>query len=138
MAKTVITISVDINAPIEKVWNYFISPEHIKNWNTASPDWHTTKAENDFIVGGKFSYRMEAKDGSFGFDFWGIYNQIIEHQLIEETLGDDRKVTVKFSTKDSITNIQESFEAEDQNPIEMQQLGWQAILNNLKSYIEQH
>lgn len=134
--KTTITIEATVKANIETVWSKWTNPNDIVKWNSASVDWHTTKAENDLIIGGKFSSRMEAKDGSFGFDFWGIYTNIIPHELIEYTMGDDRKAKVLFSTENGKTTIITTFEAEDENPVEMQQFGWQAILNNFKKYAE--
>jgi len=131
-----ITIEATVNLPIETVWSKWTNPNDIVKWNTASEDWHTTKAENDLVIGGKFSSRMEAKDGSFGFDFWGIYTHIIPNELIEYTMVDDRKASVKFITNNEQTTITTLFEAEDENPIEMQQFGWQAILNNFKKYAE--
>jgi len=134
--KQTITIEATVNAAVETVWSKWTNTNDIVKWNTASEDWHTTKAENDLVVGGKFSSRMEAKDGSFGFDFWGIYTHIIPNELIEYTMGDDRKASVKFSTNNGQTTITTLFEAEDENPIEMQQFGWQAILNNFKKFVE--
>lgn len=131
-----ITIEALINAPIEKVWSAWNTPEDIKIWNTASPDWHTTMSEVDLQIGGKFSSRMEAKDGSFGFDFWGTYSQIEEHSFIESFLGDGRKMSVTFSTEGNQTKVVEVFEAETENSVELQKAGWQAILDNFKSYIE--
>lgn len=133
-----ITVETNILAPIEVVWQYFTDPEHVVHWNNASPDWHTPKAENDLQVGGKFSYTMAAKDGSFSFDFWGIYDSVKENQLLEYTLGDNRKVSVSFISVGDDSKIIETFEAETQNPIEMQQGGWQAILNNFKKYVEEN
>lgn len=132
-----ITVEATINAPIEKVWQYWTEPEHVTKWNHASDDWHSPKASNDLTVGGSFSYRMEAKEGSFGFDFGGTYTDIKEHQCIAFTLGDDRKVRVDFSSQDGQTHVVELFEAEQTNPREMQQAGWQAILDNFKKYVEQ-
>lgn len=131
-----ITVEATVNVNVEIVWSKWINPNDIVNWNTASEDWHTTKAENNLVVGGKFSSRMEAKDGSFGFDFWGIYTHIIPNELIEYTMGDYRKASVKFSANNEQTTITTIFEAENENPIEMQQFGWQAILNNFKKYAE--
>lgn len=131
-----ITIEVTVQADLTTVWEQWTNPHHILQWNTASEDWHTTKAENDLRVGGKFSSRMEAKDGSFGFDFWGIYDRIIPGSLIESTLGDQRKVSVQFQSKGDGTHITESFEAEKQNTPELQKSGWQAILNNFKKHVE--
>lgn len=136
--KTTITVQCNVMAPIDKVWEYWTTPEHIKQWNTASPDWHTTHSENDLRAGGKFSSRMEAKDGSFGFDFWGFHETVITHELINSKLGDERKLKVEFKANGEETEIIESFEAESTNPIEMQQFGWQSILNNFKKYTESH
>jgi uncharacterized protein YndB with AHSA1/START domain len=135
-ANPVLSIQGTINAPIEKVWRLWTSPEHIKKWNTASDDWHTTFAENDLRVGGKFLSRMEAKDGSFGFDFGGIYDEVKPNELIRYTLGDGRKVSVLFTANGKTTKIESSFEAEGTNPLEMQKNGWQAILDNFKKYAE--
>jgi uncharacterized protein YndB with AHSA1/START domain len=131
-----ITIETTILAPIEKVWDCFTLPAHITQWNNASPDWHTPHAENDLRVAGKFLYWMEAKDGSFGFDFVGTYDEVHSHQLIAYTLGDNRKVSVHFSTKGNQTHITENFEAETMNSVDMQRGGWQAILDNFKGYVE--
>jgi uncharacterized protein YndB with AHSA1/START domain len=113
---------------VEVVWQYFTDPEHVKNWNNASPDWHTPNAENDLVVGGKFTYTMAAKDGSFSFDFWGIYDMIKENELLQYTLGDTRKVSVEFLSIGDDTKIVEAFEPESQNTLELQKAGWQAIL----------
>jgi len=131
-----ITIKTTTNAPIEKVWKYFTEPEYIKQWNNASPDWHTPAASNDLTVGGKFSYTMAAKDGSFSFDFEGIYDDIQANKLISYTIADGRKVEVNFETDGDTVEITETFEAENQNPIEMQRGGWQAILENFKILVE--
>jgi uncharacterized protein YndB with AHSA1/START domain len=136
MEKIFLTIEATVDAPIETVWKSWTTPADIMKWNNASDDWHTTKTENDLIVGGKFLSRMEAKDGSFGFDFGGAYTNIKEHELIEYTLGDERTVSVKFSGDNNATNIVSVFEAETENPVEMQQGGWQAILNSFKKYTE--
>ena len=135
-ANTVITVEVIVNAPVEKVWKLWSAPEDIINWNNASPDWHTPSAENDLREGGKFSYRMEAKDGSFGFDFYGVYDDVVENKLIRYTTGDGRKVEVLFAPDGGSTRITESFEAENVNPIEMQRGGWQAIMDSFKEYAE--
>lgn len=134
--KTLITVKTTINAPAEKVWNHWINPESIVKWNNASDDWHTPKAENDLRVGGRFVYRMEAKDGSIGFDFGAVYDEIKTYELITYTLDDGRKVTVAFAENGPETTITEDFEAEDTHPVEMQQSGWQAILDNFKKYVE--
>jgi uncharacterized protein YndB with AHSA1/START domain len=111
-------------------------PEHITKWSNASDDWHTPYAENDLRVDGKFLSRMEAKDGSFGFDFGGVYNDVKNQELIAYTLGDGRKVNIHFTNKDGGTKVVETFEAEDENSLELQKTGWQAILNNFKNYVE--
>ncbi len=134
--KTVLTVQSTVNAPVTKVWEYWSKPEHIKNWCAASDDWHAPKAENDLRVGGNFSTRMEAKDGSFGFDFGGVYDAVDTNKYIEYTMGDGRKVKVWFTDEGNSTKIVESFEAEDTNPLEMQQGGWQAIMDNFKKYTE--
>src|SRR5689334_3020371 len=121
-----ITVETTVNASIEKVWKYWTEPTHIKKWNNASPDWHTPHAENDLRTGGKFLSRMEAKDGSFGFDFGGVYDNVKTHELIEYTMGDGRKVKITFSGNASKTKVVETFEAETQNSLEMQRGGWQA------------
>lgn len=136
--KTIITVEATVNAPVEKVWKFWSSPEHITKWNNASDDWHTPYAENDLRVGGKFTSRMEAKDGSFGFDFWGIYDVVVTNERIEYTLGDDRKVKIVFTDKGNATQVIESFEAENENSIELQKGGWQAILDNFRKYTEEN
>lgn len=134
--KQLLTVEATINAPVEKVWKNYTSPEDIIKWNTASDDWHTTKSENDLKPGGKFSSRMEAKDGSFGFDFWGIYDNVKTNELIEYTMGDGRKAKVLFIPENDKTKIVVDFEPENENSIEMQKGGWQAILDNFKKYTE--
>ncbi len=134
--KTAITIEALVAAPIEKVWAYWNEPAHVTQWNSASPDWHSPRAENDLRVGGKFNYRMEAKDGSFGFDFEGVYNQVVEHKLIAYSMPDGRKVSTTFSAEGNFTKVVETFDPESENPTEMQRAGWQAILNNFKQYTE--
>ena len=136
--KTIITVENTINAPVEKVWQYWTQPEHITKWNSASDDWHTPRAENDVREGGKFQIRMEAKDGSMGFDFFGVYDKVKRNEYIEYTMGDGRKVKVNFKGKGNSTELVESFEAEDQNPVEMQRGGWQSILDNFKKYTEEN
>ena len=136
--KPAITVKTTVDAPIEKVWKYWSSPEHITQWNNASDDWHTPRAENDLRTGGKFLARMEARDGSFGFDFGGVYDEVRENKYIAYTMGDGRKVEVTFSGNKNETNVEETFEAENENSIEMQKTGWQAILDNFKKYAETH
>lgn len=133
---TKITVESIINAPVEKVWKYWSEPEHIKNWCSASPDWHVPFAENDLQDGGKFSTRMEAKDGSFGFDFGGIYDQVKTNELIKYTMSDGRKVDIHFTVNGNETKVVETFDVESTNPVEMQRGGWQAILDNFKKYTE--
>ena len=134
--KPTITIQTNVKAPVLKVWNYWTKPEHIIKWNQASDDWHTTRAENDLRVGGRFLARMEAKDGSFGFDFGGIYDEVKENEYIEYTIGDGIKVKIIFTSQNDKTEIVETFEAENTNSLEMQKGGWQAILDNFKKYTE--
>ena len=134
--KEVIKIETTVNAPVEVVWKKWTNPEDIIKWNQASDDWHTTKAENEVITGGKFISRMEAKDGSMGFDFEGVYDNIKINELIEFTLGDGRKVRVEFIQDKNKTMISESFEAEKTNSVELQRSGWQAILDNFRKYTE--
>jgi uncharacterized protein YndB with AHSA1/START domain len=131
-----VTVETTVHTPVEKVWRYWTGPEHITKWNNASDDWHTPVAENDLRVGGKFLSRMEAKDGSFGFDFSGVYDEVRLNELISYTLGDGRRVEITFINQGNETKIIESFDPEKENPIEMQQGGWQAILDNFKKYIE--
>lgn len=133
---TKITIETTIKAPVEKVWKLWSAPEHITKWNSASPDWHTPRAENDLRPGGTFSSRMEAKDGSMGFDFGGVYDEVKTNELITYTMGDGRKVRVEFASKDGETRVIETFDAENTNPVEMQRGGWQSILDNFKKYVE--
>lgn len=133
---TVITVEATVNAPVAKVWEYWTKPEHITQWCQASDDWHAPKAENDVRVGGKFSTTMAAKDGSFSFDFWGVYDVVKENEIMEYTMGDGRRAWLKFTADGDKTHITERFEAENQNPAEMQQGGWQAILNNFKKHTE--
>src|SRR6188508_2380074 len=121
--KTNITVQATVNAPAEKVWKTWTSPEHITKWNNASPDWHTPRAENDLRTGGKFMSRMEARDGSMGFDFGGTYDKVKTHEEIAYTMGDGRKATVLFSQQGNSTKVTETFEAESENSIEMQRGG---------------
>lgn len=134
--KIVITVNSLINAPVEVVWKNWTNPADIVKWNNASEEWYTPSAENDLREGGKFNYRMEAKDGSMGFDFLGVYDKVNLHQHIEYTLGDGRKVKIIFSNVGNKTDLLESFEIEDVNSAELQKTGWQSILNNFKKYVE--
>jgi uncharacterized protein YndB with AHSA1/START domain len=130
-----IIVETTVQAPVEKVWEYWTEPTHITKWNTASEEWHTPFAENDLQVGGKFLSRMEAKDGSFGFDFGGVYDDVRLNEGIAYTLEDGRKVNISFIRQGDETKVIETFDAENSNPIEMQEAGWQAILDNFKKYV---
>lgn len=131
-----ITVDAMIKATPQKIWRFWTQPSHITNWNFANDDWCCPKAENDFRVGGKLSYRMEAKDGSFGFDFEGVYDEIIDHKKIVYTLPDGRVSTTTFENLGDHTKLTTTFDAEMQNSIDMQRDGWQAIINNFKTYVE--
>jgi uncharacterized protein YndB with AHSA1/START domain len=134
--KKMITVVASIHAPVEKVWHLWTDPKHIVRWNNASADWHTPKAENDVRVGGRFLSRMEAKDGSLGFDFTGEYCKVDQCKQLVYTMDDGRKVRILFESTGNETTIKETFEAEHTFTIEMQQTGWQSILNNFKNYVE--
>ena len=131
-----ITVKTSIKGDINKVWDYWTKPEHIIHWNFASDEWCCPKAENDLKPNGKFSYRMEAKDGSMGFDFDGIYDEVIDKKHISSQLGDGRKVDIKFTQSGNETHISETVDAEEINTEELQRTGWQAILGNFKKYVE--
>lgn len=130
-----ITVETLVKAPIAKVWSAYTTPEDIKQWNAASDDWHTTRSTVDLRVGGVFTSRMEAKDGSFGFDFAGTYTKIVPTELLEFSFG-DRACVVEFVSGASGVTVRVSFDAESENPVEMQRQGWQAILNNFAKYVE--
>ena len=132
-----ITVKNTVNAPIEKVWEYWTKAEHVKNWNFAASDWHCPNATNDLQVGGEFHYTMAAKDNSFSFDYWGTYQKIEINKQLDFVLGDGRKVVVSFESTNNGTIVIEEFEPEQQNPPERQQTGWQMILDNFKAYVEQ-
>jgi uncharacterized protein YndB with AHSA1/START domain len=131
-----ITVSANINAPIHKVWKCWTEPTHIVHWNNASDDWHTPSAESDLRPGGKFTIRMEAKDGSAGFDFEGIYDEVILHEQIAYTMLDGRQVEVLFQNNGDHVNIIETFDSDGVYPADVQRDGWQAILNNFKKHVE--
>lgn len=131
-----IKIEATIAAPTQKVWEAWTKPEHITKWNFASDDWQCPKASNDLRVGGKYSARMEAKDQSFGFDFEYIYDEVIEEKKISYTMSDGRKAITEFENLGGKTKITTVFDAENENPEDMQRDGWQAILNNFKKYVE--
>ena len=129
-----ITVETLVNAPIATVWRAWITPENIVQWNSASPDWHTPRATVDLRVGGTFSSRMEAKDGSMGFDFEGTYTRIDEHELIECSFG-GRTLRVEFIMGEQGVTVRETFEAETTHPAEQQRQGWQAILDNFARHV---
>lgn len=135
---TTITVQSRIAAPIEKVWQYWTEPQHITQWCQASPDWHAPFAENDLQVGGRFKTTMAAKDGSFSFDFGGSYTTVEPHRILSYKIDDGRAVSVRFAQAGNETEVIETFEPEKMNPHEMQQQGWQAILDSFKHYTEQH
>jgi uncharacterized protein YndB with AHSA1/START domain len=130
-----ITVETIINAPIAKVWDAYTTPSDIKQWNTASPDWHTTQSTVDLRVGGAFLSRMEAKDGSFGFDFAGTYTKIVSQSLIEYSFG-DRTGEVTFLADTNRVTVRSTFDAETDHSIEQQRQGWQSILNNFAQHVE--
>ena len=130
-----VIINAIVNAPIGKVWDSYTNPKHIVNWNFADPSWHCPGAENDMRIGGTYKARMEAKDGSFGFDFEAVYTDIVEGKSFSYGLG-DRFVGVEFKDLNGQTEVVTTFDPENENPIELQKNGWQAILNNFKNYTE--
>ncbi len=134
--KTIITVQAEINATVEEVWKLWTTPADIVKWNAASDDWHTPWAENNLEPRGRFTYRMQARDQSAGFDFSGIYENIVDRQRIEYVIDDGRKVKIVFSAYGETTHVVESFEAERMHSPELQRQGWQAILDNFKKYCE--
>ncbi|ANE50823.1 SRPBCC family protein [Flavisolibacter tropicus] len=138
MQATKIKVAATIAADIKKVWDYYTQPEHITKWNFADESWHCQAAENDLKVGGKLKSRMEAKDGSFGFDFEAVYDEVNEHKKITYTIADGRQATTEFEDLGGKTQVTIVFDAENANPEEMQKAGWQAILDNFKKYTETH
>ena len=130
-----ITVEVAVKAPVDKVWSAYVTPEDIVQWNAASDDWHTTKASVDLRVGGAFSSRMEAKDGSFGFDFAGTYTKVVVNELIEYSFG-DRAAVVEFIPAENRVTVRVTFDAESEHSEEQQRQGWQAILNNFAKFVE--
>ena len=131
-----VTVSVIVKASLEQAWKVWLTPEHIKQWNFASEDWECPSASVDLRIGGQLASRMQAKDGSFGFDLVCTFTQIVEYEMLEYEMEDGRVVEVKFREIDGGIEIIETFDAEESNPVEMQQAGWQSILNNYKRYIE--
>jgi uncharacterized protein YndB with AHSA1/START domain len=137
--KDKITVETTVNAPIQKVWELYNDPKHVTRWNNASEDWHTPKAENDLTVGGRFSYRMESRDGSEGFDFSGVYEEVEKEQHLSYIMDDGRRVRVNMSSNsDNETKVTIAFDPENENSMEMQEQGWQAILDNFKKYAEEN
>jgi uncharacterized protein YndB with AHSA1/START domain len=130
-----ITVETNVRAPIENVWQAYTTPDDIMQWNAASDDWHTTKSSVDLRVGGDFSSRMEAKDGSFGFDFAGTYTNVVSNRLIEYSFG-DRNARIEFIEKPEGVSVRVSFDAESTHSIEQQQTGWQAILDKFARHVE--
>ena len=135
MNKT-ITINALVKAPVEKVWECWTEPEHITKWAFASDDWEAPSAENDLTVGGRFVTRMQAKDGSAGFDFGGEYTEVVPHEKISYTMDDGRTCVTEFVAVEDGTQITTTFEMETENSEDMQRAGWQAILNNFKKHVE--
>lgn len=133
---TRITVSVTVNKPVAEVWAIWTDPIHIMQWNAATDDWHCPKAENDLRTGGKFISTMAARDGSFSFDFEGVYDDVQPHKRIAYTMADGRTCEILFTEENGTTHVVESFDAEAQNPVEMQRDGWQAILDRFKAYTE--
>lgn len=133
-----VTVKSSINAPLNKVWDYWTNEIHVMNWNFAAADWHCPSATNNLTVGGEFHYTMAAKDNSFSFDFWGTYQKVEAEKNIEILIGDGRYMNVTFESTGAGTIVTEQFEPEQENPVEMQQAGWQMILDNFTKYVEQH
>lgn len=137
MTTAPITVQSRVEAPLASTWEVWTSPEHVVHWNHASDDWHCPHARNDLRPGGTFAYHMSARDGSVGFDFEGTYEEVVMHARIAYTMPDGRKVTVRFEADgDGITKVTETFDPEQVHAVEMQQAGWQAILDNFKRYVE--
>jgi uncharacterized protein YndB with AHSA1/START domain len=135
---TRITISAAINKPVAHVWKIWTEPNHIIQWNAANDDWHCPKASNDLRTAGRFSSTMAARDGSFSFDFEGVYDDVQPNKRIAYTMADGRTCEILFTEKDGGTEVTESFDAETENPVEMQRSGWQAILDRFKAHAEAH
>jgi hypothetical protein len=131
-----ITVSSEINAPVSKVWDYWTSPQHVQEWNFASNDWHCPNGSSRFEAGGEFHYIMAAKDGSVNFDFWGTFVKIVLLKSIDIVLGDGRELSITFEETHDGTIVTQLFELEEVNSLELQQMGWQTILNNFKEYVE--
>ena len=136
MESSKITVEAAIAADAQKVWEYWTKPEHITQWNFATDEWECPKAENDLSVGGKYFARMQAKDGSFGFDFEGIYEEVVPGKKLSYTLADGRKVTTHFENRGDSTSVSTTFDGDREHDADMQRAGWQAILDNFKKYTE--
>lgn len=135
---TKLTVKTTVSADVEKAWDFWTKPEHITNWNFAAEEWHCPFAENDLRPGGKFNYRMEARDGSMGFDFEGTYDEVIHHKKIAYSMSDGRQVVIDFEQHGNETTVTEAFDPEDMNPHELQQTGWQIIIDNYKKLVEEN
>ena len=133
-----IIVEMPINVPVEQLWEFYTGPEHIMEWNHASDDWHSPHAENDVRVNGEFDFRMEARDGSEGFDFKGYYTEVVPHERLAYVMEDGRRATVEFIPIGNSTHMKITFEPEQQNTMDLQKEGWQAILENFKKYAEEH
>lgn len=131
-----VKVEAIVKKDIKTVWDSWTNPDHVTKWNAASEEWHTPWAKNDLRTGGSFTFRMEAKDGSMGFDMGGVYTRVVNHERISYIMADGRNVNVWFKEEKGQVEVIEIFEAEEQNPVEMQQAGWQSILNNFKKYTE--
>lgn len=133
-----ISVETTVKASAEDVWHFWTTPEHITQWHVASGDWHTPRAENELTEGGKFLYRMEARNGEFGFDYWGSYDEVKQYESIVSTLGDGRKVSVSFEPVEDGTQVTEAFVPDKEFSLEQQRQGWQTMLDNFKAYTETH
>ena len=131
-----ITVETVVKAGLNQVWDAWNNPADIKQWNSAQDDWHTTRSTVDLRDGGKFAARMEAKDGSAGFDFEGTYTRVVPHKTIEYRMSDGREVSVEFVERAGSVVVRETFDPETENPPELQRQGWQAILENFKRHVE--
>lgn len=138
MDTTKITIQAVVAADKQKVWDCYTQPEHITKWNFATDTWHCPAASNDMRVGGKYLARMEAKDGSFAFDFEAVYNEIVDGEKFTYTMPDNREIQVSFEKMDDKTRVTVTFDPENENPVELQRSGWQSILDNFRKYAEQN
>lgn len=134
---TRVTVSARIDKPVDQVWKYYSEPKHVTQWNAASDDWHCPRAENDLRTGGSFTSRMEARDGSVGFDFRGTYTEVVPLERIAYAMEDGRKCEVLFTKNGNATKVDVTFDTETENPVELQRGGWQAILDNFRKYAEE-